>query len=137
MYGATAVSYLYLWKRFPNLKRPWKSRLGPAAAVFIIIVSLCLLIVMSYQHWLAICICAVKLIVGMTFFFVMAWNTDLVLSEEEKYIQKHINPHDDDQEHLATEVVAETVKIGPVKARSEVVGSALMGQTEPLLVEEV
>ncbi|KAJ3193635.1 hypothetical protein HK101_004451 [Irineochytrium annulatum] len=33
MYGFTGISYLYLWWRFPDLKRPWKSSFGPAAAV--------------------------------------------------------------------------------------------------------
>ncbi|KAJ3295857.1 hypothetical protein HDU79_008209 [Rhizoclosmatium sp. JEL0117] len=88
MYGSTCVSFVYLRYKYPSFKRPFKSALGIPCAVYALAVCVFVFvaIVMNEANYVAVSICAGKLVLGM----IHMWfhRKHLVMSPEEEAIQK-------------------------------------------------
>ncbi|KAJ3156842.1 hypothetical protein HK101_001474 [Irineochytrium annulatum] len=98
-YGFTAVSYISLHYRCPQIKRPWRApfNLGLVGAVYIILVSMVCIgyMISQTQFQEALIICAIKL----SLCFMEMWffhRKHLVLSPEEVFIRAHIRKNEED-----------------------------------------
>ncbi|KAI8609191.1 amino acid permease-domain-containing protein [Chytriomyces sp. MP71] len=91
MYGMTGVSFLYLRHICPNVKRPFKSSLGPLCAVLVIVGCIVLFVFLCYtaSARVALALVAGKLVIGMIHFY-FCHRKHLVLSEEEKFIAENM-----------------------------------------------